>query len=81
MCIRDRSIDRAISERPGPVRFRWVRGHVGNHYNEMADVLAGEAARAVASGALAPAPVSAPAPTPAAVAQSTPEAEDAFTLF
>jgi ribonuclease HI len=77
------SIDRAISERPGPVRFRWVRGHVGNHYNEMADVLAGEAARAVASGALAPAPVSAPAPAPApaAVAPSTPEAEDAFTLF
>ncbi|AII08914.1 MULTISPECIES: ribonuclease H family protein [Rhodococcus] len=77
------SIDRAIGERPGPVRFRWVRGHVGNHYNEMADVLAGEAARAVASGALAPAPVTAPAPAPApaAVAPSTPEAEDAFTLF
>jgi ribonuclease HI len=43
-------IDRAITERTGPVRFRWVRGHVGNHFNEMADVLAGEAARAMASG-------------------------------
>ncbi|QBJ96187.1 ribonuclease HI [Rhodococcus sp. ABRD24] len=42
-------IDRAIVERPGPVRFRWVRGHVGNHFNEMADKLAGEAARAVAA--------------------------------
>ncbi|RVW02512.1 ribonuclease H family protein [Rhodococcus spongiicola] len=42
-------IDRAITERPGPVRFRWVRGHVGNYFNEMADKLAGEAARAVAA--------------------------------
>jgi len=42
-------IDRAITERTGPVRFRWVRGHVGNHFNEMADKLAGEAARAVAN--------------------------------
>ncbi|QSE93254.1 ribonuclease HI [Rhodococcus pseudokoreensis] len=80
------SIDRAIAERPGPVRFRWVRGHVGNHYNEMADVLAGEAARAVASGAVAPAPVAAPAPAPAPAAAPAPvapapEPEDAFTLF
>ncbi len=44
------SIDRAITDRVGPVRFRWVRGHVGNHYNEMADKLAGEAARAIVSG-------------------------------
>lgn len=44
------SIDRAITERTGPVRFRWVRGHVGNHFNEAADALAGEAARAVAAG-------------------------------
>ncbi|MDG3009578.1 ribonuclease HI [Rhodococcus sp. D2-41] len=43
-------IDRVITEREGPVRFRWVRGHVGNHYNEMADTLAGEAARTVADG-------------------------------
>ncbi|KAA0019446.1 ribonuclease H family protein [Antrihabitans cavernicola] len=40
-------LDDAIADRHGPVRFRWVRGHVGNHFNEMADVLAGEAARAV----------------------------------
>ncbi|TQF74564.1 ribonuclease HI [Rhodococcus spelaei] len=52
-----RGIDEALGERPGPVRFRWVRGHVGNHYNEEADKLAGEAARAVAAGAPAPAPV------------------------
>lgn len=44
------NIDRVISERVGPVRFRWVRGHVGNHFNEAADALAGEAARAVAAG-------------------------------
>ncbi|MCE5289192.1 MAG: ribonuclease HI [Nocardiaceae bacterium] len=40
-------IDSAINSRKGPVRFRWVRGHVGNYYNEQADQLAGEAARAV----------------------------------
>ncbi|MBY6414729.1 ribonuclease HI [Rhodococcus sp. BP-252] len=44
------NIDRAITERTGPVRFRWVRGHVGNHFNEAADALAGEAARAAAAG-------------------------------
>ena len=38
------SIERAITEREGP-----VRGHVGNHFNEAADALAGEAARAVAA--------------------------------
>jgi ribonuclease HI len=38
-------IERAIAERTGPVTFTWVRGHVGNHFNEMADVLAGQAAR------------------------------------
>lgn len=47
-----RLIDEAISTRPGPVRFRWVRGHVGNYFNEMADKLAGEAARKVAAGTL-----------------------------
>ncbi|MGW0041445.1 ribonuclease H family protein [Rhodococcus sp. NPDC003348] len=46
-----RDIDQALAERSGPVRFRWVRGHVGNHYNEEADRLAGEAARAVAAKA------------------------------
>ncbi len=45
-----RSIDRAIAERPGPVRFRWVRGHVGNPFNERADQLAGLAARDWAAG-------------------------------
>jgi ribonuclease HI len=72
------AIDQAIIERSGPVRFRWVRGHVGNHYNEMADVLAGEAARAVASGEPAAAPPPAPA-TPVVAAPA--EAEEAFTLF
>lgn len=43
-----KDIDGAISGRPGPVRFRWVRGHVGNYFNEKADALAGEAARSVA---------------------------------
>ncbi|WP_040793078.1 ribonuclease H family protein [Nocardia paucivorans] len=43
-------IDRAIATRPGPVRFRWVRGHVGNYYNEQADALAGAAARRAAAG-------------------------------
>jgi ribonuclease HI len=45
-----RCIDHAIATRPGPVRFRWVRGHVGNYFNEQADTLAGEAARAAAAG-------------------------------
>ncbi|MFC9893303.1 ribonuclease H [Nocardia sp. NPDC127579] len=44
-----KQIDRAIATRPGPVRFRWVRGHVGNYFNEKADVLAGEAARKAAA--------------------------------
>jgi len=48
-----KQIDRAISSRPGPVRFRWVRGHVGNYFNEMADTLAGEAARQAAASAAA----------------------------
>lgn len=38
-------IERAIAGRVGPVAFTWVRGHVGNHFNERADVLAGQAAR------------------------------------
>ncbi|ONM49039.1 ribonuclease H family protein [Nocardia donostiensis] len=50
-----KQIDRAIGGRPGPVRFRWVRGHVGNYFNEQADALAGAAARkAAAMGSAAP---------------------------
>ena len=45
-----KAIDLAISRRPGPVRFRWVRGHVGNPFNERADQLAGIAARDWAAG-------------------------------
>jgi ribonuclease HI len=55
------SIERAITEREGPVRFRWVRGHVGNHFNEAADALAGEAARAVAAGGAVSPAATAPA--------------------
>ncbi|WP_063062612.1 ribonuclease H family protein [Nocardia sienata] len=44
-----RDIDHAIAGRPGPVRFRWVRGHVGNYFNEQADALAGAAARKAAA--------------------------------
>lgn len=44
------AIDRAITERAGPVRFRWVRGHVGDPFNERADQLAGLAAQDWAAG-------------------------------
>lgn len=44
------AIDRTIAERVGPVRFRWVRGHVGNVFNERADQLAGLAAQDWAAG-------------------------------
>lgn len=88
-------IDQAIIDRPGPVRFRWVRGHVGNHYNEVADTLAGEAARAVASGAVEPAagvPAAVVAAEPVARTTKAPalghvkvvsvrEESDAYTLF
>ncbi|MGB7385204.1 MAG: ribonuclease H [Rhodococcus sp. (in: high G+C Gram-positive bacteria)] len=86
-------IDRAITERTGPVRFRWVRGHVGNHFNEAADALAGEAARAVAAGAstspaaaavptAAPIPTAAPTPTAAPIPTADATADDGVaTLF
>ncbi|WP_431971410.1 ribonuclease H family protein [Nocardia sp. bgisy134] len=64
-----KQIDRAISSRPGPVRFRWVRGHVGNYFNEMADTLAGEAARKAAASAAAE--VDAPEPAVVTAAEST----------
>ena len=43
-------IERAIAERAGTVAFTWVRGHVGNEFNERADVLAGLAAREALAG-------------------------------
>ena len=43
-------IERAIAERVGPVAFTWVRGHVGNEFNERADVLAGQAAKDALAG-------------------------------
>jgi ribonuclease HI len=67
-----RDIDQALADRKGPVRFRWVRGHVGNHYNEEADRLAGEAARAVAATATA-------AHQPARTTPTTPPATGAAT--
>lgn len=78
------SIERAITEREGPVRFRWVRGHVGNHFNEAADALAGEAARAMAAGGLtAPAKTapekSTPAPADVAPSSPAPKAREAST--
>lgn len=83
------SIDQAITARTGPVRFRWVRGHVGNHYNEMADQLAGEAARAVKAGKTptavpaVPAPAAPAAPASTAPAPTAPASSelDEFTLF
>lgn len=74
------AIDRVLAERSGPVRFRWVRGHVGNHFNEVADKLAGEAAREAAAR---PGPIEIPATVPAAAATGrTALAGDAeLTLF
>lgn len=43
-----KQIDAAITARAGKVEFRWVRGHAGNRHNEIADRLAGAAARAAA---------------------------------
>jgi ribonuclease HI len=70
-----RTLDRAIATRQGPVRFRWVRGHVGNYFNEQADALAGEAARAAAVAKSVDAPIV--TPTPVGETPTT----DALTLF
>ena len=35
-----RAIDSEIITRRGPVRFRWVKGHAGNDFNELVDALA-----------------------------------------
>ncbi len=74
-----KGIDKAISSRPGPVRFRWVRGHVGNYFNELADTLAGAAARAAAAE-LAEI-VEAPEPSTAVVPVPVMVPEDHLTLF
>ncbi|MBF6356725.1 ribonuclease HI [Nocardia higoensis] len=85
------AIDRAIAGRPGPVRFRWVRGHVGNYFNERADALAGEAARRAAAAPgeatrdeVAPI-VSTPAPPPVTgkvvTGKATTAGSQALTLF
>jgi len=74
------AIDRELTERAGPVRFRWVRGHVGNHFNEVADTLAGEAAREIAAR---PGLIEVPDPLPRPIERvdtaTTPDAE--LTLF
>jgi ribonuclease HI len=71
-------IDTAIISREGPVRFRWVRGHVGNYFNEKADALAGEAAReAAAADAVAGANT---AEMPAVAAEPKPEPVMPLTL-
>ena len=59
-------IDQTMAARPGPIRFRWVRGHVGNYFNEQADALAGAAARKAAATAK---PSTKPLPTATRPAQ------------
>mgnify|MGYP000745311351 CR=1 FL=1 len=39
-----KAIDREISQRPGPVNFKWVKGHAGHAENERCDALATSAA-------------------------------------
>lgn len=39
-----RELDRLVDSYPHPLRFRWVKGHCGAQFNEMADKLAGQEA-------------------------------------
>ncbi|MDR2538138.1 MAG: ribonuclease HI [Bifidobacteriaceae bacterium] len=39
------AIDYELSHRPGQVAFRWIKGHSGNEFNEIADKMAQNAAR------------------------------------
>lgn len=44
------AIETEISQRSGSVKFKWIKGHAGNAFNEAADSLASSYAREVAKG-------------------------------
>ena len=46
-----KAIDAELTQRPGRVRFTWVKGHAGNEFNEIVDDLARGYAGAAQSGA------------------------------